>query len=511
MNQSKPLARRSRSVASHLAVPTKACAALALLLAALCALILAVILPGAALAQAPFGNQGGGAVSIGGGAVYAGNGCAKAGSVVAGECGGAKASGKQDGSKHGASHSGSSGAKEEPSDTPSEEQYAKESTSEEVILEQTSPEATSGLPSETASQDDGGCASEGPEDKTVAADVERAVDGDTIELGEEVQGTDTVRMIGVDTPETVDPKGPPEPGGAEAFSFTAESLEGERVRLEIGEDPMDDYGRLLAYVWLDDGSLFEETLSRKGHGELLIIPPNDRYESCLSAAEDAARADNLGIWQQEDAAPDGTAPAEEPTELATTSKEPSASDNGEDGHEGFFQSLLGVGDSADSDAEAQSGNAFETTLLGSPELTDSEPAADQYGGGAGAQDPEVQYREVQEKEIQEPEVQEPEVQGPELQQTPAPQQDLEVRAPVRGSVPGSVPASVPGTVTPEVTTSVAPAAPVSALPETSGFVSLYKLALMVPALLAGSAVLTWFLLRRRTATTGAATDGDRTG
>ena len=510
MNQSKPLARRSRSVASHVAVPTRARAALALLLAALCALILAVILPGAALAQAPFGNQGGGAVSIGGGAVYAGNGCAKAGSVVAGECGGAKASGKQDGSKHGASHSGGSSAKEGPSDTPSEEQYAKESTSEGVILEQTSPEATSGLPSETASQDDG-CASEGPEAKTVAADVERAVDGDTIELGEEVQGTDTVRMIGVDTPETVDPKGPPEPGGAEAFSFTAESLEGERVRLEIGEDPKDDYGRLLAYVWIDDGSLFEETLLRKGHGELLIIPPNDRYESCLSAAEDAARADNLGIWQQEDAAPDGTAPAEEPTELATTSQEPSASDNGEDGLQGFVQSLLGVGDSADSDSEAQSASAFETTLLGSPELTDLGPAADQYGGGAGAQDPEVQYREVQEKEIQEPEVQEPEIQDPELQQTPAPQQDLEVRAPVRGAVPGSVPTSVPGTVTPEVTTSVAPAAPVSALPETSGFVSLYKLALMVPALLAGSAVLTWFLLRRRTATTGATTDGDRTG
>jgi len=122
-----------------------------------------------------------------------------------------------------------------------------------------------------------------PDAATVKVEVVRVVDGDTVEISPAVEGMDTVRMIGVDTPETVDPDGPVERGGPEASAFTKDQLAGEVVRLELGAEPVDPYGRLLAYVWTDEG-LFEERLVRGGYASVLTIPPNDLYASCLEAA-----------------------------------------------------------------------------------------------------------------------------------------------------------------------------------------------------------------------------------
>ena len=97
--------------------------------------------------------------------------------------------------------------------------------------------------------------------------VVKVVDGDTIqiEIGAQVE---VVRLIGVDTPETVDPRKPVEFFGREASEFTRRLALGKVVRLE--QDPQGDtrdtYGRLLRYVHLPDGTLLNAEIIRQGYG-----------------------------------------------------------------------------------------------------------------------------------------------------------------------------------------------------------------------------------------------------
>lgn len=115
--------------------------------------------------------------------------------------------------------------------------------------------------------------------------VTRVVDDDTIEVPPAVRGATDVRLIGVDTPETF---GGEEACGPEASAFTARHLEGERVRLELDEDPFDPYDRFLAYVWLD-GEMFNERLLEAGLASQVTYQPNDKYEGRLIAAASRAR------------------------------------------------------------------------------------------------------------------------------------------------------------------------------------------------------------------------------
>jgi micrococcal nuclease len=90
-------------------------------------------------------------------------------------------------------------------------------------------------------------------EKVLVTDV---VDGDTIRVGRGWKRT-IVRLIGVDTPETVHPEKPVEYFGPEASEFTKKSLWGKWVHLEFElSDQIDVHGRLLAYVFLEDGTLF---------------------------------------------------------------------------------------------------------------------------------------------------------------------------------------------------------------------------------------------------------------
>src|SRR5215217_3550897 len=127
--------------------------------------------------------------------------------------------------------------------------------------------------------------------------VERVVDGDTIEVDPKVSGTNDVRLIGLDTPETVDPQEPVEPYGPEASAFTKQQLEGERVTLIFDQEKRDQYGRALAYVQISSQSeSFNETLLRQGYAQLYVVPPNDRYEVTFRQAQDQARQAQRGIW-----------------------------------------------------------------------------------------------------------------------------------------------------------------------------------------------------------------------
>ena len=133
---------------------------------------------------------------------------------------------------------------------------------------------------------------DGPAEAT--APVIRVVDGDTIEVRLDGRAED-VRLIGVDTPETVKPDTPVQCFGPRASHFTKRSLTGKRVRLVFGVERRDIYGRLLAYVYLD-GRFFNPTLVRRGLARSLTIPPNDRFAPLFRRLELAAARAGRGLW-----------------------------------------------------------------------------------------------------------------------------------------------------------------------------------------------------------------------
>ena len=137
-----------------------------------------------------------------------------------------------------------------------------------------------------------GDASAGP--AAVTAPVMRVVDGDTFEA--RIDGeTEDVRLIGVDTPETVKPGTPVQCYGPRASHFTHQLLEGRTLRLVFGVERHDVYGRLLAYVHLGD-RFVNAILVRRGLARTLTIPPNDRYASFLRRLEAAAARAGRGLW-----------------------------------------------------------------------------------------------------------------------------------------------------------------------------------------------------------------------
>lgn len=122
--------------------------------------------------------------------------------------------------------------------------------------------------------------------------VERVVDGDTIVVGDE-----RVRLIGIDTPESVDPRRPVECFGEEASAFTASLVPaGTRVRLVTDVEPYDQYGRRLAYVYRIDDALFvNATLVAAGYARPVTVPPNLRHADELRALAESARAAGRGL------------------------------------------------------------------------------------------------------------------------------------------------------------------------------------------------------------------------
>lgn len=139
---------------------------------------------------------------------------------------------------------------------------------------------------------------DGPAPREVGtAVVVDVVDGDTVEV--RVDGrVEAVRLLGIDTPETVDPHRPVGCFGPEASARTAELLPvGTAVSLERDVEGRDHFGRLLAYVFrAGDGTFVNEALVAEGYAEVLVIDPNRAYADRLRAAEAAARAAGAGLW-----------------------------------------------------------------------------------------------------------------------------------------------------------------------------------------------------------------------
>jgi len=140
--------------------------------------------------------------------------------------------------------------------------------------------------------------SQQPQINGLAAQVVRVIDGDTFEVN--LNGkTEKVRLIGVDTPETVHPIIGEEPYGKEASNFTKSQLEGKQVKLELDVQERDQYGRILAYVWLN-GKLFNEVLLREGYAQVATYPPNVKYVEKFTAAQKEAREAGRGLWGAEE-------------------------------------------------------------------------------------------------------------------------------------------------------------------------------------------------------------------
>jgi micrococcal nuclease len=132
---------------------------------------------------------------------------------------------------------------------------------------------------------------------TLHGRVVRAVDGDTLVVAVEGGGTERVRLIGVDTPEDVDPRKPVQCYSRRAAAFTAHLVTGRQVTLRTSRVRRDRYGRLLAYVELGEAEPDLETeLLTGGYARPMSIPPNlDRARRYEALARRAA-AEGKGLW-----------------------------------------------------------------------------------------------------------------------------------------------------------------------------------------------------------------------
>lgn len=122
--------------------------------------------------------------------------------------------------------------------------------------------------------------------------VSRVIDGDTIEL----LGGEKVRYIGIDTPETVDPRKPVQCFGVEASNRNKQLVEGKNVRLEKDVSDIDKYGRLLRYVYID-GLFVNLILVQEGFAYSYTYPPDVKYQSQFTEAERLAREQKKGLWR----------------------------------------------------------------------------------------------------------------------------------------------------------------------------------------------------------------------
>lgn len=136
-------------------------------------------------------------------------------------------------------------------------------------------------------------------------EVLRVIDGDTIEVN--IDGEkDVVRLIGVDTPESVHPEKEIEPFGIESSEFTKENLEGVNVYLEKDSSDRDKYNRLLRYVWTEipedfndeeiNEKLFNAKLLKEGYAKTLSIKPNTKYKEKFEKIEEDSKQNQKGIW-----------------------------------------------------------------------------------------------------------------------------------------------------------------------------------------------------------------------
>lgn len=136
--------------------------------------------------------------------------------------------------------------------------------------------------------------------------VTRAVDGDTLLL----ENSERVRLIGIDTPEMHDSnklnRDAQRSGqdvevikqlGRQSYEFTKKLAQGKRVRLEFDLERYDKYKRILAYVYLEDGTFVNAKIVEEGYASLMTYPPNVKYADLFLKLYQEARQNQRGLWK----------------------------------------------------------------------------------------------------------------------------------------------------------------------------------------------------------------------
>ncbi len=136
--------------------------------------------------------------------------------------------------------------------------------------------------------------------------VSRVVDGDTVKL----ENGERVRLIGIDTPEMHESsklfRDSRRSGtdtrtiqalGKRSYEFVRRLLEQKRVRLEFDAEKRDKYGRLLAYVYLKDGTFVNAEIIKQGYASLMTIPPNVKYSDLFRKLFKEAQGNKSGLWK----------------------------------------------------------------------------------------------------------------------------------------------------------------------------------------------------------------------
>lgn len=149
----------------------------------------------------------------------------------------------------------------------------------EVLPESTSTEAQSETPQE------------------VFYPVTAVVDGDTLKVNIDNKD-EALRLIGMDTPEMVDPRKPVQCFAKEASAKAKETLVGKKVRLEAdsSQGERDKYGRLLRYIFLEDGTFFNQMMVEDGYAHEYTYNTPYKYQQDIKQAEVRAREGKKGLW-----------------------------------------------------------------------------------------------------------------------------------------------------------------------------------------------------------------------
>lgn len=130
-------------------------------------------------------------------------------------------------------------------------------------------------------------------------DVVRVIDGDTIEVNNNCEPL-TVRLIGINTPETLDPRKPVECFGKEASAYAKQLLENTKVKIEIdpSQGELDKYGRHLGYVIMQDGTNYNKKMIEEGFAYEYTYNTPYKYQAEFKKAQADARASRKGLWSE---------------------------------------------------------------------------------------------------------------------------------------------------------------------------------------------------------------------
>src|SRR5699024_4134059 len=157
---------------------------------------------------------------------------------------------------------------------------------------------------QTAEQETGGDAPGGVPERAQPATVARIVDGDTLELSADRAGPALsttsqidVRLLEIDTPETVDPNEPEQCYGQQAAAQLKQlAPPGSTVWVQRDEELTDRYGRYLLYLWNSEGTFVNLSLAKDGYARAVLYQPNDKHWDTISAAENDAQTTQVGLW-----------------------------------------------------------------------------------------------------------------------------------------------------------------------------------------------------------------------